>query len=104
MYKLHVNENQFPNSYVVLNGVINELSMFEGLLATSMYMLPKRAERRRAIYKRILDQDASLHFVLEDVVIRTRADIEPVEEILSIYHVLPQTPQNVAAADAVRAE
>ena len=104
MYKLHVNENQFPNSYVVLNGVINEMNMYEGLLATSMYMLPKRAERRREIYKRILDQEASLHFVLEDVVIRSPEDIEPVEEILSIYHVLPQTPQNVAAADAVRAE
>lgn len=104
MYKLHVNENQFPHSYVVLNGVINELSMFEGLLATSMYMFPKRAERRREIYQRILDQDASLHFVLEDVVIRRPEDIEPVEEILSIYHVLPQTPQNVPAEDAVRPE
>jgi sporadic carbohydrate cluster protein (TIGR04323 family) len=106
MYKLHVNENIFPNSYIVLEGVINELDMFEGLLATSIFMMPKRAERRREIYKRILDKGASLHFVLEDMVIRKPADIEPVEEILSIHFLLPSAPQMLseAGADAVPAE
>ncbi len=37
----------------------------------------------------ILKQGASLHFVLEDVVIRNPPDIEPVEEILSIHNLLP---------------
>ena len=76
MYKLHVNENIFPHSYIVLEGAINELDMFEGLLATSIFMMPKRAERRREIYKRILDKGASLHFVLEDMVIRKPADVD----------------------------
>ena len=104
MYKLHVNENIFPHSYVVLEGVINELDMFEGLLATSIFMMPKRAERRREIYRRVLEKDASLHFVLEDMVIRKPADIEPVEEILSIHFLLPSAPQMVPDADAVAAE
>ena len=106
MYKLHVNENIFPHSYIVLEGVINELDMFEGLLATSIFMMPKRAERRREIYKRILDKGASLHFVLEDMVIRKPADIEAIEEILSIHFLLPTAPQTLseAGADAVPAE
>lgn len=99
MYKLHVNENIFPHSYIVLEGVINELDMFEGLLATSIFMMPKRPERRRDIYQRILDQDASLHFVLEDMVIRSPADIEPIEEILSIHFLLPNAPQAVPEDD-----
>ena len=101
MYKLHVNENIFPHSYVVLDGVINELKSYEGLLATSIFMMPKRQERRLDIYRRILDQDASLHFVLEDLVIRTPEDIDPVEEILSIHFVLPEAPKTVSDADAV---
>jgi len=87
LYKLHANENVFPNSYMVLEAMVNELDRFEGL--------PKRAERRGKIYDAILRQGASLHFVLEDVVVRRPADIEPVEEILSIHNLLPAAPQHV---------
>jgi sporadic carbohydrate cluster protein (TIGR04323 family) len=88
----------------VLEGVINELDMFEGLLVTSIFMMPKRAERRRDVYRRILEKNASLHFVLEDMVIRKPADIEPAEEILSIHFLLPTAPQMIPDADAVAAE
>ena len=30
LYKLHANENVFPNSYMVLEGMINELDRYEG--------------------------------------------------------------------------
>jgi len=100
LYKLHANENIFPNSYMVLEGMINELDQYEGLLATSMFMMPKRPERRRALYKAILAKGASLHFVLEDVVIRTAADMEPIEEILTIHNLLPSAPKTVADADS----
>ena len=32
LYKLHANENVFPNSYMVLEGMIHELDRYEGLL------------------------------------------------------------------------
>jgi sporadic carbohydrate cluster protein (TIGR04323 family) len=99
LYKLHANENVFPNSYLVLEGVINELDRYEGLLATSMFMMPKRADRRRKIYDAILKQGASLHFVLEDIVIRGPGDIEPVEEILSIHNLLPAAPKSVSGEE-----
>jgi sporadic carbohydrate cluster protein (TIGR04323 family) len=95
LYKLHANENVFPNSYMVLEGMINELDRYDGLLAISMYMMPKRAERRRRIYEAILNQGASLHFVLEEIVVRGLSDVEPVEEILSIHNLLPAAPQNI---------
>jgi sporadic carbohydrate cluster protein (TIGR04323 family) len=96
LYKLHTNENVFANSYMVLEGMINELDRYEGLLATSMFMMPKRAERRRKIFDEVLGQGASLHFVLEDVVIRKSSDIEPVEEILLIHNLLPSTPRLIS--------
>jgi len=85
----------FPNSYMVLEGMINELDRYEGLLATSMFMMPKRAERRRKIYDAILGQGASLHFVLEDVVVRKLEDTVAVEEILSIHNLLPVAPNQI---------
>jgi sporadic carbohydrate cluster protein (TIGR04323 family) len=95
LYKLHANENVFPHSYMVLEGMINELDRYEGLLATSMFMMPKRAERRRKIYDAVLGQRASLHFVLEDVVVRSPTDVEPIEEILSIHNLLPSAPRQI---------
>ncbi len=91
-YKLHINENIFPHSYIVLEGLPDELNMYEGILATSMFMMPARAERHRRIYERILEAEGSLHFVLEDLVIRTEADIEPVEEILMVTQLLGESP------------
>jgi sporadic carbohydrate cluster protein (TIGR04323 family) len=79
--------------------MINELDRYEGLLATSMFMMPKRAERRRKIYDAVLKQGASLHFVLEDVVIRKAADIDAVEEILSIHNLLPTGPRQIPDAE-----
>jgi sporadic carbohydrate cluster protein (TIGR04323 family) len=98
-YKLHAAENVFPNSYMVLEGMINELNRYEGLLATSMFMMPKLAERRCKVYAAILKQSASLHFVLEDVVIRKSADIEAIEEILSIHNLLPSAPRRIPESE-----
>ena len=92
MFKLHVNENVFPHSYIVLEGLVKELDIYEGILATSMFMLPERSERRRLIYDQILQQDSSLHFILEDYAITSPDDIEPIEEILTIARLLPLTP------------
>jgi sporadic carbohydrate cluster protein (TIGR04323 family) len=95
LYKLHVNENMFPHSYLVLEGLVQDLSGLEGILMCSMYMLPRRASRRRELYRRILEQGADLHFVLEDVAIRKPADIEPVEDILAAVNWLPQSPTRI---------
>jgi sporadic carbohydrate cluster protein (TIGR04323 family) len=94
-YKLHANENSFPHSYTVLEGLIRNLSSFQGLLMTSMFMLPHRPERRARIYETIFRQGADLHFVLEDMVIASLADVEPVEEILSIYQTLKHCPHTI---------
>ncbi len=100
-YKLHINENIFPHSYIVLEGLPDELNMYEGILATSMFMMPAKPERRRRIYERILAAEGSLHFVLEDLVIRTHADIEPVEEILMVSQLLGEVPSPDQAGAAV---
>ena len=91
-YKLHINENIFPNSYMVLEGLPDELEIYEGILAISMFMMPKRPERRLKIYDRIINMGGSLHFVLEDYVISSQKDIEEVEEILMLTPLLCELP------------
>src|SRR5689334_15017166 len=83
MYKLHLNENMFPHSYLVLEGLVHDLSEFQGIVMCSMLMLPKRAGRRMAIYRQIFSQSADVHLVLEDIVLRRMEDISKVEDVLS---------------------
>jgi sporadic carbohydrate cluster protein (TIGR04323 family) len=94
-YKLHVNENMFPHSYLVLEGLVQNLESAQGIVMCSMFMLPERGERRARIYRQILDQGAELHIVLEDLAIRRVEDTEMVEEVLSAANRLPLCPTRI---------
>src|SRR4051812_7945450 len=82
LYMLHVNENEFPHSYLVLDGLMAELDALEGVLMFSMYMLPERPQRRAGIYQRFFELGLELHLVLENLVLRQPADARPVEDSL----------------------
>ena len=97
IYKLHVNENEFPHSYMVLDGMMRELDGLEGVLMFSMFMLPRRAERRQAIYAEIFAAGIELHLVLENFVIRRPEDVRQVEEILSASALLRFCPTRLPA-------
>ena len=95
LYKLHVNENIFPHSYMVLEGLLETLEGFEGIVMTSVFMLPQRAARRRAIYERIIALGVELHGALEEMIVATRSDVARVEEILRISELLPACPSSI---------
>ncbi len=79
IYVLPVNENCFVHSYMVLEGMIQVLSDFEGIVMYSMRMLPEFEARRLNILRTILDQGCSLHLVLEDITVKFEKDIEELE-------------------------
>ena len=95
LYKLHVNENMFPHSYMVLEALVLNLSDLEGIVMCSIFMLPERPERRSHIYNNVFRQGAEIRFVQEGIVVAEPADVEPIEETLSIYNTLPMCPQTL---------
>ncbi|HYB10422.1 MAG TPA: LIC12192 family sporadic carbohydrate cluster protein [Alphaproteobacteria bacterium] len=97
IYKLHVSENMFPSSYMVLEGLMRSLDGFEGVLMFSMFMLPERSARRARIYRQVFDLGVELHLVSEEMVIKVQEDVEAVEEILSVYHTLQSCPKSLPA-------
>jgi sporadic carbohydrate cluster protein (TIGR04323 family) len=82
IYVLQASENSFPHSYLVLEGMVQDLSDFEGILMCSMHMLPQRAERRRDVFEKVLGQHCSLHLILEGFVIERPEDAERLEELI----------------------
>jgi sporadic carbohydrate cluster protein (TIGR04323 family) len=95
VYGLPVNENIFPSSYLVLEGLIQNLAGFEGIVMCSFHMLPQRAERRREIYERVLSQGCSLHFVFEDIIVSRAEDVEKLEELITLCQIAARAPKSI---------
>ena len=82
VYILPVNENCFPHSYMVLEGLIQDLSSFQGLIMYSMKMLPQLASRRLKIYNKIFEQNCTMHLVLENIIISSLNDVKNLEDLV----------------------
>jgi sporadic carbohydrate cluster protein (TIGR04323 family) len=79
--KLSATEYLMPGCYMMLQQVLDELPSLGGIIAFSMFMLPRRRERRRAICDSVLARGATLHFALESCRLATPADAGRVEDI-----------------------
>ena len=96
LYVLPANENCFPHSYLVLEGMIADLSGYEGIVMCSMFMLPQRAERRRRLCQRVFEQSCAIHLVVEDMVVAGPQDVDRLEELLAIDRLAAQAPRSFA--------
>jgi len=91
-YLLSATEYVMPSCYMVLEDVLSELPTLGGIIACSLFMLPERRERRRAIYDRILAAGCELHCALENVVLRVEEDVARCEDILGVAASLGSVP------------
>jgi sporadic carbohydrate cluster protein (TIGR04323 family) len=99
LYVLPANENIFPHSYMVLEGMVRDLSAYEGVVMCSMHLLPQLPQRRRALYDAILSQGGVLHMALEELVIAKEADISKVEDLLNFHRIVQGAPAVVSLDD-----
>ena len=82
-YLLSATEYAMPGCYMNLEAVLDELDRIEGVLLFSLFMLPERRERRRAIYDRVFAAGASLHGALENLSLSEESDVQRIEDIFA---------------------
>jgi len=92
LYKLHVNENSFAHSYLVLESALEEIEDYAGIVCCSAFMLPASPSGRERIYQRLLDSEASIHFVLDGNAIRSPDDVGAIERNLRLSAELARAP------------
>lgn len=95
MYKLPPNEFVMDGCYLQLEGMFPELPRLEGIVMASMFMLPESPDRRQALYDAVFAAGAGLAFALEDTKVLSVEETEPVEALLSAYHLLGECPEDV---------
>ena len=84
VFHLHVVENQIPNTYLVLESLVEKADDYEGIVMCSVSMLPNDSVIRKSIITRILEQGCKLHFTFEQIVVSSLEDLTELEELVSL--------------------
>ena len=83
-FRLSEVEYLMPGCYIMLNSVIAELPHIDGIVAYSLFMMPKRRARRMNDWQSFIDSGRTLHFAVENFALSTATDIQTAEDILAI--------------------
>ena len=89
IFHLHVVENQIPNTYLVLEALVEKASHYDGIAMCSISMLPTDREYRCSIIKRILEQGCELHFTFEQIVTSSVDQLVELEELVALIELAP---------------
>jgi len=81
-YLLSATEYTMPDCYLILEQVLADLAALDGVILYTMFMLPADSQRRRKIYRRLLDAGCRLHAAVEGFVLESEDDIERWENVL----------------------
>ena len=84
VFHLHVVENQIPNTYLVLESLVEKAAGYDGIVMCSMSMLPNDPLIRKSVVTRILEQGCKLHFTFEQIVVSSIEELVELEELVSL--------------------
>lgn len=97
VFELSVGEYFFSNCYVQLEGLLSQLKELAGVGMCSLFMLPKNAQKRRAVYERFISDRSALHLIFENLVIRNQEDTWRAEELIRYKEILADCPKSLPA-------
>ena len=86
-FKLSATEHASKACYLILEEVLADLSNLDGVIAYSLYMLPRDTARRLGVYRTIIDSCCTLFLAVEDFEVSNESDIERVETICKIQEI-----------------
>lgn len=89
LFHLHVVENQIPNTFLVLESLVEKAENYAGIAMCSVSMLPSDPTLRRSITKQILKKGCVLHFTFEQLVISDVEQLSDLEELVSLIELSP---------------
>jgi len=88
-YLLSSTEYAMKGNHLMMEQVLEELKLIDGIVAYSLFQLPENQKSRLKIYKRIINLKKEIHFAVESLKITKQEDIKRIEEIWLIKQSLP---------------
>ena len=94
-YLLSSTEYALENCHLMLEQVLDELKLIDGIVAYSLFQLPEDKKMRFKIYKKILTLKKEIHFSVENLKICTSEDVKKIEDIWLVKQTLPNCLKNI---------
>ena len=89
-YLLSATEYSMPNCYMILEQLLGDLAQLEGLICYSLFMLPTQSAEREAIYRAVIEADASMHFAVEGLSLYNSDTFHQIESIWQVRKTIPK--------------
>ena len=91
-YLLSATEYAMKGSHMILDQILGDLPVLEGVICYSVFQLPLSSELRQRVYLKILKADCHLHFAVEELVLSTEQNAVKIEDIWRVRQVLSLCP------------
>jgi sporadic carbohydrate cluster protein (TIGR04323 family) len=95
-YLLSSTEYAMEDSHLMMEQVLEELKLIDGIVVYSLFQLPKNQNSRLKIYTKIINLKKEIHFAVESLKIRKQEDIKRIEEIWLIKKSLPNCLKTIS--------
>ena len=83
-YLLSATAYSMTSSCLMLKNILNDLDEIDGIVAYSIFQLPKKTTIRHSIIKDIISKNKQFHFACENMKIQNKNDYENIETIWQI--------------------
>ena len=94
-YLLSATEYAMPNSHLILQQVLDELSELDGIIFYSLFLLPEDTTERDRVIQIILTKEKTIYFAVEGLRISNIPEYERIEIIWQVKKVLPNCQKKV---------
>ncbi len=88
-YLLSATEYAMANSHLVLQQVLEELSILDGIVFYSLFLLPEDTVERDRVIQIILKKEKTIYFAVEGLKISNKSEYESIETIWQVKKILP---------------
>ena len=88
-YLLSATEYAMANSHLILQQVLEELSILDGIVFYSLFLLPEDKTERDRVINFILKKGKTIYFAVEGLRMNNKTEHERIENILQVKKVLP---------------
>jgi len=94
-YLLSESEYSMEGSYHILKNLVNNTSSINGIVAYSLFQLPKNDDLRKKLVFKLLKKKKTFHFAVERISISNFKDWERVDYIWKIKKTLSFCPKKI---------
>ena len=88
-YLLSATEYAMANCHLVLQQVLEELSILDGIVFYSLFLLPEEKTERDRVINSILKKGKTIYFAVEGLRMNNKTEHERIENIWQVKKVLP---------------